>query len=91
VAQTHGSQQGVHFDLATLEPLLDTPAAAEAFRVMSGLLAEAAPPEPDEQCSHGSLGLARGQCALVLAVYVPQMRVRAGSRVGGPYYYRSGV
>ncbi|GIM07985.1 hypothetical protein Vretimale_11962, partial [Volvox reticuliferus] len=75
IAQTRGSQQGVHFDPATLKPLLDTHAAAQAFRIMAGLLAASAPLEPDEGCTHGSLGFARGQCAMVLAVYVPQMRM----------------
>ncbi|GLI70646.1 hypothetical protein VaNZ11_015578, partial [Volvox africanus] len=75
IAQTHGSQQGVHFDPVTFKPLLDTPAAEQAFRIMAGLLAASAPFEPDEGCTHGSLGFARGQCAMVLAVYVPQMRM----------------
>ncbi|EFJ44112.1 hypothetical protein VOLCADRAFT_95771 [Volvox carteri f. nagariensis] len=75
IAQTHGSQQGVHFDPTDLRPLLDTPAAAEAFRITGKLLAASAPSEPDEGCTHGSLGFARGRCALVLAVYVQQMRM----------------
>ncbi|KXZ55389.1 hypothetical protein GPECTOR_3g515 [Gonium pectorale] len=75
IAQTQGFQQGVHFDTATLEPLLDTPAGREAFRVAVRLLAAAAPAEPEERCSAGSLAFARGRCALVVAGFVPQMRM----------------
>eukprot|EP00198_Chlamydomonas_reinhardtii_P005368 XP_001694704.1 predicted protein [Chlamydomonas reinhardtii] len=75
IAQTHGVEQGVHFNASNdLEPLIDSPAAAEAFRVMAALLAAAAPPEPDEACTHGALGFARGKCALVVAGMVPQLK-----------------
>lgn len=83
IAQTHGVEQGVHFNASNdLEPLIDSPAAAEAFRVMAALLAAAAPPEPDEACTHGALGFARGKCALVVAGMVPQLKVRSGHRGG---------
>ncbi|KAG2426057.1 hypothetical protein HXX76_013247 [Chlamydomonas incerta] len=75
IAQTRGVEQGVHFNVsAKLEPLIDSPAAAEAFRVMAVLLAAAAPPEPGETCTHGALGFARGRCALVIAGMAPQLK-----------------
>ncbi|KAG2484649.1 hypothetical protein HYH03_016602 [Edaphochlamys debaryana] len=80
LAQMRGSQQGVHFDTTTFEPLLDSPAALEAFAVLAELLAAAAPPEPEEAgtggagCSDGSLGFARGRCAMTLGMLAPQMR-----------------
>ncbi|KXZ50223.1 hypothetical protein GPECTOR_17g860 [Gonium pectorale] len=75
IAQTRGSQQGVHFDTSTLTPLLDTPAGREAFRIAAHLQAAAAPAEPGEACWHGSLAFARGRCAMVLAGFVSQMRM----------------
>ncbi|KAG2484650.1 hypothetical protein HYH03_016603 [Edaphochlamys debaryana] len=75
LAQTRGSQQGVHFDTTTFEPLLDSPAALEAFAVLAALNAAAAPPEPDESCTLGSLDFARGRCLVSLAGYVPQLRL----------------
>ncbi|KXZ44953.1 hypothetical protein GPECTOR_60g730 [Gonium pectorale] len=75
IAQTRGSTEGVHFDTSSGRPLLDTPAAREAFRIMALLMAAAAPAEPGEECTAGSLAFARGRCALTIAGFVAQMRL----------------
>ncbi|KAG2454614.1 hypothetical protein HYH02_000455 [Chlamydomonas schloesseri] len=75
IAQTHGVTQGVHFDTATLTPLIDSAAGVEAFRIFAELKTSAAPEEPDEPCARGSLGFARSRCALTLGAYAPQIAI----------------
>ncbi|KXZ46830.1 hypothetical protein GPECTOR_40g564 [Gonium pectorale] len=75
IAQLRGWQQGLHFDAASMRPLLDTPAVREALRVLARLMAASAPPEAGDGCGMASMAFARGHCALTLASFVPQMRV----------------
>lgn len=75
IAQTHGVTQGVHFDTATLTPLINSVGGLEAFRIFAEMKMSAAPEEPDEPCARGSLTFARGRCALTLGSYVSQVRV----------------
>ncbi|GIL66409.1 hypothetical protein Vafri_19932 [Volvox africanus] len=81
IALTHGSAQPIHFDTDTMQPLLNSSAAAAAFRILAQLLAAAAPPEPDEGCSQGSLAFARGRCVFALAGFVAQMRMLSESGI----------
>ncbi|KAG2495777.1 hypothetical protein HYH03_006022 [Edaphochlamys debaryana] len=75
LAQTKGVQQGIHFNTTDLRPLIDSPAAQEALRITAHHLTAAAPPEPDERCSHGSLAFARGRCVMALGGRIPTMRL----------------
>ncbi|GLI60932.1 hypothetical protein VaNZ11_003168 [Volvox africanus] len=83
IALTHGSAQPIHFDTDTMQPLLNSSSAAAAFRILAQLLAAAAPPEPDEGCSQGSLAFARGRCVFALAGFVSQMRMLSESGIMG--------
>ncbi|KAG2495779.1 hypothetical protein HYH03_006024 [Edaphochlamys debaryana] len=84
IAQTRGSEQGVLFSISDLTPLIDSPAAREAFRTISLILDQAAPPDPHDDCNHASLAFAHGACAVALGGLVPTLQMFTGRLVNAP-------